>query len=51
MVTPLQKEKLAENKEISRFRLFLAPGIEFLGKNTWEIVYLKNIRENFFGHF
>jgi len=46
-----QKEKLAENKEISRFRLFLAPGIDFLGKNTWEIVYLKKIRANFFRPF
>jgi len=27
-----RKEKLAENKEISQFRLFLAPGIDFLGK-------------------
>ena len=46
-----KKEKPAENKEISQFRRFLAPGIEFLGKNTLEIVYLKKIRENFFWPF
>ena len=51
IISPGQKEKLTENKEISRFRLFLAPGIDFLGKNTWEIVYLKKIRENFFRPF
>ena len=45
------KMKLVKIREISQFRLFLAPGIDFLGKNTWEIVYLKKIRDNFFRPF
>ena len=34
--------------EVSHFRLFLTPGIDFLGKNTSEMVYLKTFEKNFF---
>ena len=37
------------NKVNSHFRLFLAPGIEFFGKNTSVMVYFKKF-ESFFCH-
>ena len=46
-----QKVKLTENKEVSHFRLFLAPGIDFLGKNTSEMVYFKNLERIIFRPF
>ena len=41
----LQKLKLAENKEVLHFRLILTPGIDIVGKNTSEMVYLKKIEK------
>ena len=48
MYREIQKLKLLENMEVSHFRLFLTPGIDFLGKNTSEMVYLKFFEKNFF---
>ena len=46
-----ENDKNRNRTKFSHYRLFLVPGIKFLGKNTAKTVYLKNIERIFFDHF
>ena len=43
--------KSGKNEEDSHFRIFLEPGIEFLGKNTSQMVDFKIFERIIFSHF